>query len=53
MIKEILIKNKIIGSNNSPFILAKMPGNHNQSLERALEIVAEVAKTNNKKKNRN
>ncbi|RKL68344.1 pseudaminic acid synthase [Salipaludibacillus neizhouensis] len=34
-----------IGQNNSPFIIAEMSGNHNQSLERALEIVKEAAKT--------
>ncbi len=34
-----------IGAGNSPFIIAEMSGNHNQSLERALEIVEAAAKT--------
>lgn len=34
-----------IGSNDRPFIIAEMSGNHNQSLERALEIVEAAAKT--------
>ena len=29
---------------NKPFIIAEMSGNHNQSLDRALKIVEEVAK---------
>jgi len=39
------IENHQIGSSHSPFIIAEMSGNHNQSLERALEIVEEAAKT--------
>ena len=35
---------KVIGSENPPFIIAEMSGNHNQSLERALKIVDAVAK---------
>ena len=34
-----------IGMANRPFIIAEMSGNHNQSLERALEIVAAAAKS--------
>lgn len=34
-----------IGSGHRPFIIAEMSGNHNQSLERALEIVEAAAKT--------
>jgi pseudaminic acid synthase len=34
-----------IGLNTPPFIIAEMSGNHNQSLERALEIVEAAAKT--------
>jgi pseudaminic acid synthase len=37
------IKNKIIGSDNKPFIIAEMSGNHNQSLDRAFEIVKAAA----------
>jgi len=34
-----------IGLEHKPFIIAEMSGNHNQSLERALEIVDAAAKT--------
>ena len=33
-----------VGKGSKPFIIAEMSGNHNQSIERALEIV-EVAST--------
>ena len=39
------IANKSIGKNSPPFVIAEMSGNHNQSLERALEIVEAAAKT--------
>ncbi|MFX4261973.1 pseudaminic acid synthase [Pelotomaculum propionicicum] len=42
--KEINIKGKKIGPGSYPFIIAEMSGNHNQSLERALEIVEAAAK---------
>jgi N-acetylneuraminate synthase len=45
MAKQILIADKKIGNNAPPFIIAEMSGNHNQSLERALEIVEAAAKT--------
>ena len=45
MVQQIKIKNKFIGVNHSPFVIAEMSGNHNQSLERALEIVEVAAKT--------
>lgn len=35
----------LVGKGNVPFIIAEMSGNHNQSLERALEIVEGVAKS--------
>ena len=35
----IKIANKTISQNSPPFIIAEMSGNHNQSLDRALEIV--------------
>lgn len=41
----IIIGNQKIGTNQAPFIIAEMSGNHNQSLERALEIVEAAAKT--------
>jgi pseudaminic acid synthase len=40
---EIRIGNFIIGNNHRPFVIAEMSGNHNQSLERALEIVDRAA----------
>ena len=41
----IKIGNKEIGQKHVPFIIAEMSGNHNQSLERALDIVEAAAKT--------
>jgi pseudaminic acid synthase len=43
--KEIKIGTRLIGQNFAPFIIAEMSGNHNQSLERALEIVEAAAKS--------
>lgn len=43
--KEISIGNKTIGKSHKPFIIAEMSGNHNKSLDRALEIVDAAAKT--------
>jgi len=40
---EIKIEDFIIGENHKPFIIAEMSGNHNQSLERALNIVKVAA----------
>jgi N-acetylneuraminate synthase len=42
--RNIQISNCKIGSEYSPFIVAEISGNHNQSLERALEIVEAAAK---------
>ena len=41
----IKIANIEISKNSTPFIIAEMSGNHNQSLERALEIVEIAAST--------
>jgi pseudaminic acid synthase len=41
----MLIGNREIGAGVPPFVIAEMSGNHNQSLERALEIVEAAAKT--------
>jgi pseudaminic acid synthase len=37
------IGSREIGQGNAPFVIAEMSGNHNQSLERALEIVEAAA----------
>lgn len=41
---EIIINNIKIGPNHPPFIIAEMSGNHNQSLERAIDIVEAAAR---------
>ena len=41
----IKIRNHEIGACHPPFIIAEMSGNHNQSLERALDIVEAAAKS--------
>ena len=43
--KTIKIAGRDIGPNHPPYIIAEMSGNHNQSLERALEIVEAAANT--------
>ncbi|SFM06534.1 N-acetylneuraminate synthase [Gracilibacillus orientalis] len=42
--KEVTIQNRKIGTEYEPFVIAEMSGNHNQSLNRALEIVEAAAK---------
>jgi N-acetylneuraminate synthase len=41
--RNIVISEKNIGVSHPPFIIAEMSGNHNQSLDRALEIVEAAA----------
>lgn len=41
--KDITIEKIIVGDQFKPFIIAEMSGNHNQSLQRALEIVEAAA----------
>lgn len=41
---EVSIAGRLIGRRSRPFVIAEMSGNHNQSLERALEIVEAAAK---------
>lgn len=41
----ISIGNRQVGLEHEPFIIAEMSGNHNQSLDRALEIVDAAAKS--------
>lgn len=42
--KDVHIAGRAIGKTHSPFVIAEMSGNHNQSLERALAIVEAAAK---------
>ncbi|MGM9956186.1 MAG: pseudaminic acid synthase [Peribacillus sp.] len=42
--KDINIQGRMIGPSHPPFIIAEMSGNHNHSLNRALEIVEAAAK---------
>lgn len=42
---ETVIAGRAIGAKCRPFIIAEMSGNHNQSLDRALEIVEAAAKS--------
>ncbi|MBU8881198.1 pseudaminic acid synthase [Bacillus sp. FJAT-29790] len=43
MTNTINIAGRLIGTNQKPFIIAEMSGNHNQSLEKALQIVEAAA----------
>ena len=43
--KNFKIGKYFIGSSHRPFVIAEMSGNHNQSLERALEITEVAAKS--------
>jgi len=43
MSERFRIADRLIGRNHAPFVIAEMSGNHNQSLERALEIVEAAA----------
>lgn len=45
MTEEFKIAGRMIGQNHAPLVIAEMSGNHNQSLERALEIVEAAAKS--------
>ena len=45
MNKNIIIDSRKIGNKYPPFIIAEMSGNHNQSLERALELIDIAANT--------
>ncbi len=40
---DLKIGNYTIGNNHTPFVIAEMSGNHNQSLDRALELVNAAA----------
>ena len=41
----IEIAGRLISTSHPPFVIAEMSGNHNQSLDRALEIVKAAAKS--------
>src|SRR5260370_27773090 len=41
---EVEIAGRKIGLHHKPFVIAEMSGNHNQSLDRALEIVEAAAR---------
>src|SRR5437868_210515 len=41
--KDIAIEHITIANNRSPFVIAEMSGNHNQSLERGLSIIDAAA----------
>jgi pseudaminic acid synthase len=45
MENELSIADRLIGRDHAPLVIAEMSGNHNQSLDRALEIVEAVAKS--------
>ena len=45
MTESIKIANRCIGRDHAPFVIAEMSGNHNQSLDRALQIVEAAART--------
>lgn len=42
---DVRIGDRVIGSGRPPYIIAEMSGNHNQSLDRALQIVEAAAST--------
>ena len=42
-IAQIKIGKYLIGKEQPPFIIAEMSGNHNQSLDRALQIIEAAA----------
>ena len=42
---KIKIGHIVIGAENAPFVIAEMSGNHNQSLDRALQIVDAAAES--------
>ncbi|MFT5294347.1 MAG: pseudaminic acid synthase [Psychroserpens sp.] len=42
---NVVIAGREIGLDQAPFVIAELSGNHNQSLERAIEMIEEAAKT--------
>jgi pseudaminic acid synthase len=45
MSDELTISGRKIGPENPPFVIAELSGNHNQSLERALELITVAAQS--------
>jgi N-acetylneuraminate synthase len=45
MTEIVRIDGRVIGAGEPPFVVAEMSGNHNQSLDRALQIVAAAAES--------
>lgn len=45
---NVYIRGREIGNSLPPFIIAEMSGNHNQSLDRALQIVEAAAEAGHK-----
>ena len=45
MNESIVIAGRSVGQGHAPFVIAEMSGNHNQSLDRALEIVDAAARS--------
>lgn len=45
MNRSINIAGRLVGQDHPPFVIAEMSGNHNRSLERALEIVEAAARS--------
>jgi len=43
MVVEVRVGQRLVGLEHPPFVIAEMSGNHNQSLERALQIVEAAA----------
>ena len=42
MTKEIIINERVIGSNNPPYIIAEMSANHNGDIDNAFKIISEA-----------
>jgi len=45
MNRSINIAGRLVGQDHPPFVIAEMSGNHNSSLDRALQIVEAAAKS--------
>ena len=43
--KSFFIGERVVGPDTPPFVIAEMSGNHNQSLDRALQLVDAAAES--------